>query len=68
MADMWVVLLVVVGAVLFCAGLGGGYVSYLNSAAQAFFVWMVVAFIGIILTLSGFALGMKGRPEEKEEE
>lgn len=60
----WAVILVVVGAILLFIGVGGGYLASLSSPGY-FIIWMVVAFVGIILALVGIAMGM-GKSEKKE--
>jgi lipopolysaccharide export LptBFGC system permease protein LptF len=62
--DAAVVILVVIGAIVLLIGVAGGYIASL-SFPDYFPVWLVVAFIGIILALAGIAMGM-GRSERKE--
>jgi uncharacterized membrane protein YgaE (UPF0421/DUF939 family) len=57
-----VALLILIGAVLFAAGVAGGYVSSLSSP-EFFIAWMFLAFIGIIVALVGIAMG--GKPAER---
>jgi hypothetical protein len=59
------VILVVVGAIMLLVSVVGGYLSSLYSP-EYFVVWMAVAFVGIILALVGFAVGMGGEKSEKE--
>jgi hypothetical protein len=59
------VILVVVGAILLLVGVAGGYLSSLSSP-EYFMIWMAVAFVGIILALAGFAMGMGGGKSDKE--
>jgi hypothetical protein len=67
MADTWMVIFVVVGIILLAVGLIGGYITYLGEMYEFFPVWMFVAFIGVILTLVGFAMGIKEKSGSKEE-
>jgi len=60
-ASVWVVLLVVAGAIVLAVGVIGGYLASLSSP-EYFPVWMFVAFIGIILALAGIAMGMGSKP------
>ncbi len=59
------VILLVVGAILLLIGIAGGYLSSLYSP-EYFMVWMAVAFVGIILALIGFAMGISGGKSAKE--
>ena len=65
--DTWTIIFVVVGVIVLAAGLLGGYITYLNEMYEFFPVWMFVAFIGIILALVGFAMGIKEKSGSKEE-
>lgn len=66
MADTWMIIFVVVGIILLAVGLIGGYVAYLGEMYEFFPVWIFVAFIGIILTLVGFAMGMQEKSKKEE--
>lgn len=59
LTGMTTVILVAAGAIVFCAGIVGGYQASLNAAEQ-FPTFMFVAFIGAILALAGIAMGMGG--------
>jgi uncharacterized membrane protein YbaN (DUF454 family) len=59
---MTTVILVVVGALVLCVGIAGGYMASLYAAEQ-FPVYMFVAFAGIIVALAGIAMGMGGKSE-----
>lgn len=59
------VILTVIGVVIFLIGIIGGYISS-NSYPEYFIVWMGLAFIGIVITLSGFAIGSKGEEKNKK--
>ncbi len=66
MADQWMLILILVGVIVLAVGLIGGYLAYLIPDQEFFPVWMFLAFIGIILTLVGIAMGM-GEKSSKEE-
>lgn len=65
MADTWMIIFVVVGIILLAIGLIGGYVAYLGEMYEFFPVWMFVAFIGLVLTLVGFAMGMQEKSSKE---
>ncbi|MEE9323508.1 MAG: hypothetical protein V3U72_03095 [Candidatus Aenigmarchaeota archaeon] len=58
MANTWMIVLTVVGIILLAIGLIGGYFVYAISTPEFFPVWMFLAFIGLILTLIGIAMGV----------
>ena len=66
MADTWMIIFVVVGIIVLFAGLIGGYMTYLGEMYDFFPVWILIAFIGIVLTLAGFAMGMQEKSGSKE--
>lgn len=60
-------ILTILGAVIFLIGILGGYISS-NPYPEYFIVWMGLAFIGIIIALSGFAVGSKGEEKSKNKD
>ncbi len=66
MADQWMIIFTVVGIIVLAIGLIGGYFAYLGKMYEFFPAWMFLAFIGLILTLIGFAMGMKEKESSKE--
>ncbi len=64
MADQWMVVLIVVGVIVLAIGLIGGYFSYVIPAPEFFPAWMFLAFIGLVLTLVGVAMGMGEKSKE----
>lgn len=65
MADTWVAVFVLLGAILLAIGLVGAYMMNLMDMPVYFPVMLFVAFIGVILALAGFALGMGGSGEKE---
>ena len=63
MADTWMVILIVVGVIVLAIGLIGGYFAYIIPAPELFPAWMFLAFIGVVLTLVGVAMGAGEKKE-----
>ena len=66
MADEWMIIFLVLGIIVLAIGLIGGYFAYVIPAQVFFPVWMFLAFIGLILTLIGVAMGAKEKSSEEE--
>lgn len=65
MADTWMVVFILIGVILLAVGLLGGYFAYVIPTPEFFPAWMFLAFIGLILTLIGVAMGA-GEKAKKE--
>lgn len=64
MADTWMIIFIVVGIIVLAIGLIGGYFAYIVGAFEFFPAWMFLAFIGLILTLVGVAMGAGEKSKE----
>jgi peptidoglycan/LPS O-acetylase OafA/YrhL len=61
--NSWSAILVVVGALLLLAGIGGAYVSSLSFPGY-FVIWLILAFAGVIVAMAGIAMGMGSGKKE----